>query len=92
MTERILKPITKELKDIFPDLKIKKIKRGREVIKLNFTWKVTEPKEVKQEDPEMDDLEKKLQKRLFEKIEKEEQKRLQEEKEREQERSGKIWL
>ena len=82
MTERILKPITKELKDIFPDLKIKKIKRGREVIRLKFTWKVTEPKEVKQEEPEMDELEKKLQMRLFEKIEKE----------REQERSGKIWL
>lgn len=82
MTERILKPITKELKDIFPDLKIKKIKKGRAIHKLKFTWKVTEPKEVKQEEPEMDELEKKLQMRLFEKIEKE----------REQERSGKIWL
>ena len=40
---------------------------------------------MKQEEPETDELEMKLQKRLFEKIEKEE-------KEREQERSEKIWL
>ena len=78
--KRVLEPIMKELKVHFPGLKLQKIKKGRTIHKLKFTWKVTEPKEVKQ-----DELEMKLQKRLFEKNEKEE-------KEREQERSGKIWL
>lgn len=36
--KRILKPVLKELTPIFPRLKIKKIKKGRGVDKLEFTW------------------------------------------------------
>ena len=82
--KRVLEPIMKELKVHFPGLKLQKIRKGREIKKLRFTWNIETVEVIKKPKIEkpMDDLEKKLQKRLFEKIEKE----------REQERSGKIWL
>ena len=84
ISEKILKPALKELSRFFPNLKLQKIKKGREIKKLRFTWNIETVEVIKKPKIEkpMDDLEKKLQKRLFEKIEKE----------REQERSGKIWL
>lgn len=43
---QILKPVIKELTPIFPGLAVEKIKKGRSIYKLNFTWESKGVKEA----------------------------------------------
>lgn len=87
ISEKILKPALKELSKFFPNLKLEKIKKGTKIVRLKFIWETEKVKVIEKPKTEkpMDELELKIQKRLFEKI-------AHKEKEKEQERSGEIWL
>ena len=47
VNQRVLKPILKELPTYFPNLKIEKIKKGRSIDRLKFTWDVKEIEIIK---------------------------------------------
>lgn len=46
--QQVFKPIMEELNEIFPNLKIKKIKKGRKIDKLEFKWDRSKEKKIKE--------------------------------------------